>query len=313
MIGRGVVRGPIRGAPVIGFVTDSNAQLPAELVERYAAEVVALTVTIDGTPYLEGIDIDADGFYARFESGTPEVSTSQPSPGRFAEAYARLAARGVDEILSVHIGSSVSGTINAARIAAEGASARVRLVDTGTASFGVSCCLWEAAEAVAAGAGLDDAARVAERVAATVDNVFIVGGLDLARAGGRLARDVQAVGAIPVLRLVRGVIETVGEAHDLDEAAEVMASFVESSGLAGPGGHKPGLAGPGGHKPASALRVGVGVADAATSPLGEALVARLSAATEVLEVVRYRIGPSVGVHTGPGSVGAIFYPAGRQS
>jgi DegV family protein with EDD domain len=274
---------------MIGFVTDSNAQLPAELVARYAVEVVPLTVTIDGTSYLEGVDIDADGFYARFDSRTPEVSTSQPSPGLFAQAYERVAARGVDEILSVHIGSSVSGTINAARLAARGAPAPVRLVDTGTASFGVSCCLWEAAEAVAAGASLEDAAQVAEQVGATVDNIFIVGALDLARAGGRLSRDVQAGGAIPVLRLVHGVIETVGNAHDLDEAAEVMASFVESWG--------------------SALRVGVGVADAATLPLGEALVARLTVAAEVLEVVRYRIGPSVGVHTGPGSVGAFYYPA----
>ena len=52
---------------MIGFVTDSNAQLPAELVDRYAVEVVPLIVTVDGTPYLEGVDIDADGFYARFE------------------------------------------------------------------------------------------------------------------------------------------------------------------------------------------------------------------------------------------------------
>src|SRR5207244_7402969 len=91
----------LHGGPLprsmIGFVTDSNAQLPAELVERYTVEVVPLTVTIDGTPYLEGVDIDTDGFYARFESGRPEVSTSQPSPGQFSEAYARAASRGVDE------------------------------------------------------------------------------------------------------------------------------------------------------------------------------------------------------------------------
>ena len=274
---------------MIGFVTDSNAQLPAELVERYAVEVVPLTVTIDGTPYLEGVDIDADSFYERFESGRPQVSTSQPSPGLFAEAYERAAARGVDEILSVHIGSAVSGTINAARVAARGARRKVRLVDTGTASFGVACCLWEAAEAVAAGASLEQAAEVAEQVGSTVDNIFIVKALDLARAGGRLSPDAHAGDAIPVLRLVRGVIETVGEARDLDEAAEVMASFVQAWG--------------------TALRVGVGAADAGTRPLGEALVSRLETADEVLEVVRYRIGPSVGVHTGPGTAGACYYPA----
>jgi DegV family protein with EDD domain len=273
---------------MIGFVTDSNAQLPAELVDRYAVEVVPLTVTVDGTPYLEGIDMDADGFYARFESGQPEVSTSQPSPGQFADAYERAAARGIDEILSVHIGSAVSGTINAARLAAQRAPSKVRLVDTGTASFGVACCLWEAAEAVTAGASLEEAAQVAEQVGRTVDNIFIVRALDLARAGGRLSPDAHVGDAIPVLRLVGGVMETVGEARDIDEAAEVMGSFVQSWG--------------------NALRVGVGVADAGTGPLGDALATRLAAADEVLEVVRYRIGPSVGVHTGPGTVGACYYP-----
>jgi DegV family protein with EDD domain len=274
---------------MIGFVTDSNAQLPAELVERYAVEVVPLTVTVDGTPYLEGVDIDADSFYARFESGQPEVSTSQPSPGLFTEAYERVAARGIDEILSVHIGSAVSGTINAARLAAQRARSKVRLVDTGTASFGVSCCLWEAAEAVLAGASLEEAAQVAEQVGSTVDNIFIVKALDLARAGGRLSAGARAGDAIPVLRLVQGEMETVGEARDIDEAVEVMGSFVQSWG--------------------TALRVGVGVADAGTGPLGDALASTLAAAGEVLEVVRYRIGPSVGVHTGPGTVGACYYPA----
>lgn len=275
---------------MIGFVTDSNAQLPEELVERYSVEVVPLTVTVDGVPLLEGVDIDADGFYARFESGRPEVSTSQPSLGRFAEAYARAAARGADEILSVHIGSALSGTINAARLAAQSTPVRVRLVDSGTASFAVACCLWEAAEAVRAGASLDEAAGVAEHVGATVDNIFVVGALDRARAGGRLAHDANAGDAIPVLRLARGVMDTVGVAHDLEEAAELMARSVRSSG--------------------SALRVGVGVADAATVAVGDALAARLATADEVLEIVRYRVGPSVGVHTGPGTAGACYYPAG---
>ena len=274
---------------MIGFVTDSNAQLPAELVERYDVEVVPLTVTIDGTPYLEGVDIDADGFYERFESGQPEVSTSQPSPGPVLGGVraSRGARRRRDPLRAHRLGG-----VGHDQRGSPGSPARarkVRLVDTGTASFGVACCLWEAAEAVMAGASLEEAAQVAEQVGSTVDNIFVVQALDLARAGGRLSPDARVGDAIPVLRLVNGVMETVGEARDLDEAAEVMASFVQAWG--------------------TALRVGVGVADAGTRPLGEALASRLAAADEVLEVVRYRVGPSVGVHTGPGTVGACYYPA----
>jgi DegV family protein with EDD domain len=276
----------------ISIVTDSNAQLPPELAERFGIEVVPLTVTVDGVAYLEGVDLDADDFYSRFErGGSPVVATSQPSPGRFADAYQRLADGGATEILSVHIGSSVSGTVNAARLAAGDAPVPVRVVDTGTASFAVALCAWASAEAIAAGATLDEAATAAARVSATVGNVFVVRALDLARAGGRLAPTMElGSDEIAVLTLTGGVMRTLGYARDLDGAAGAMAVHVRSSG--------------------TGLRVGVGVADAGTEPLAEALASRLQDAAEVSELVRYRIGPSVGAHTGPGTVGTMFVPIG---
>lgn len=274
---------------MIGLVTDSNSQLPPELAERYGVEVVPLSVTVDGEEYLEGVDLDAGEFYGRFRNGRPMVSTAQPSPGRFAEAYEAAAARGATEILSVHIGSSVSGTVNSARLASRVSPVPVRIVDTGTASFAVSLCLWEAAEAAAAGATLEEAAAVAERVGATVGNVFVVGALDVARAGGRLAGDVAAgANTIPVLTLAGGMMREIDRCRGLEQAADVMAGFIRAGG--------------------SALRVGVGVSDPGTVALVEALEQRLRAAPEVAELVRYVIGPSVGAHTGPGTVGAMFSP-----
>ncbi|MGH9263978.1 MAG: DegV family protein [Acidimicrobiales bacterium] len=282
---------------MIGLVTDSNAQLPPALAERYGVEIVPLTVTVDGTEYLEGVDLDADAFYARFQASRPVVSTAQPSPGRFAAAYEAVAERGATEILSVHIGSTVSGTVNSARLASQVSPVPVRIVDTGTASFAVSLCLWEGAEAVARGATLEEAAAAAERVAATVGNVFVVGALDLARAGGRLRVDIApdrapTGPAVPVLTLKGGSMQQVERCTDLEEAADTMAGFVRAAGKADP------------------LRVGVGLSDPGTLPLVTALEERLRDAPEVRELVRYRIGPSVGAHTGPGTVGTMFAPVG---
>ncbi len=278
---------------MIGFCTDSNAQLPDVLVERYGVEVVPLSVQVDGVDHREGVDLDADAFYARFEGGRkPEVATAAPAPGAFAEAYARLAARGCTEILSVHIGSSISGTCNSARLGAQLAEVPVRLVDTGQASFAIACALWEAAEAVGHGASIEQAAVVAEATAGRTGNVFVVGALDLARAGGRLAAGTTAGeggDAIPVLSMVDGAIVPVGTARTDDEAADAMARAVRAGG--------------------TNLRVGISVADAAAAPLRAALEARLVDAPEVLELVRYRVGPSVGAHTGPGTAGAVWYPA----
>src|SRR5947209_14192909 len=162
---------------MIGIVVDSNCQMPPSLVERFGVTVVPLPVTVNGVQHLEGVDLDADAFYALFEDGTPEVSTAQPAPGQFVVAYDGLVAAGAEEILSVHIGSSVSGTVNAARLAAADAAVPVRIVDTGTASFGITLCTWAAAEAIADGAGLDGAALVAEQTAGTIGNAFVVKGL----------------------------------------------------------------------------------------------------------------------------------------
>ncbi|MEY2437780.1 MAG: hypothetical protein QOF97_2616 [Acidimicrobiaceae bacterium] len=279
---------------MIGIVTDSNSQLPPELQERYHVEVVPLTVVVDGTDYAEGVDLDADGFYAFFSDGhVPTVSTAQPSPGRFAEAYERAAARDATEVLSIHIGSAISGTLNSAKVAAADAPVPVRLVDTGTSSFGIACCVWEAGEAIASGATIDEAAGVAESTAATIGNVFVVKALDLARAGGRVvvAED-DALDAIPVLSLVGGDLQVVGQVSDVAAAADAMSAYATRPELG------------------DQLRVAVGIADAGAAPLWNALEDRLRDHASVVDLVRYRIGPSVGAHTGPGTAGAFFYPAG---
>src|SRR5215203_42098 len=146
---------PVPGGPVsrqrkIGLCADSNAQLPKRLIERFDVEVVPLTVSVDGHEYLEGVDLDADQFYEMFtDDHRPVVSTSQPSAGQFALAYEELAARGCTEILSVHVSAAISSTLNAARLGARGFDIPVRLVDSGSSSFGVGCCVWAAGDAIA--------------------------------------------------------------------------------------------------------------------------------------------------------------------
>lgn len=188
----------------------------------------------------------------------------------------------------MHLGSALSGTLKAAHVAARQAPLPVRLVDTGSASFVVACAAWAAADAARADADADAVADAAAAVAGACGNVFVVGTLDLARAGGRLAVDTTGGdGGMPVLALVDGQLHTVGRCGDADEAAAAMAAHVLAAG-----------------RP---LRVGVGASDVSSFPVADAVADRLRAAGGV-EVVHYRVGPSVGVHTGPGTAGAVFHP-----
>lgn len=283
----------------VALVTDSNAQLPPDLALRYSTIVVPMIVTIDGVDHQEGIDIDADSFYARFTKGTPDVRTSQPSPGSFAAAYRRAERNGATAVLSIHIGSAMSGTINSARLGASMVDVPVTIVDTASASFAVSCCVWEAGEALRRGATIDEAAARAEATARVVDSVFIVGAGDLARRGGRFAGTLGAAPdemlegqAISVIGFSNNAMRVVGTARSADEAVAIMAQTVVASPAARRG----------------PLRVGLSIADAGAAPLYEGLATLLSAASDVAELVRYRVGPSVGAHTGPGTAGAVWYP-----
>jgi DegV family protein with EDD domain len=281
---------------MIGLVTDSNGSLPAHILERLPGpvevRVVPLVVTVDGIEYLDGVDLDPDTFY-RLLAATPAptIGTSQPSPGRLLAAYRDLAARGVSEIVSVHLGSELSGTLNAARLDAGRASVPVHIVDTHTASFGVAFAVWAAAEAIAVGSPAEQVVEAAEGVAARLGNVFVVRALDLAAAGGRILVQPTADHSgtdqlIPVLVLRDGKAEVLDRVATVDDAADAMAGHIRAAG--------------------TGLRVALGIADAGAAPLWQALEFRLVGQPEVDEVIRYRIGPSVGVHTGPGTAAALY-------
>ena len=280
---------------MIGVVVDSNSQLPPELVERFGIEVVPLTVTVDGVDHLEGVDFDADEFYAHWAGGhTPRIETSQPAPGRFRDVYERLAAKGATAILSIHIAESMSGTLNSARLAAEAVPVPVRLVDSGTASFGIACCAWAAAEAIEWGADLDTAEAVATARADRLRTSFVVGVPQLIDRSGRadgVGVEAVAEAGVPVLAMSGGDLSVIATADDLEHAVDAMVA----DALAWPASSSDGL------------RVAVGTSDATSAPMSAALTAALSADDRVAELVQYRIGPSVGAHTGPGTAGLFVF------
>ena len=273
---------------MIGLVTDSSSQLPPALRERFGVQVVPLTIVVDGHEYDEGVDLTAAEFYERLAAGA-EVSTAAPSPGRILEAWQASAAAGATEILSIHIGSNTSATVTSANLAVQLCDLPVTVLDTGTASFPVACCVWGAGLVAERGSTLDQAADAARAIATAVDNVFVVGALDLARRGGRLAAGAEEGDGLPVLALHGGTLDVVERAHDQEGAVEAMARYLEQRA----GGR--------------AQRAGVGHAGA--RDLADDLASALEALAEVTEVVRYDVGPSVGAHTGLGTAGCVFFPA----
>jgi DegV family protein with EDD domain len=274
---------------VIALVTDSNALVPPDLRARFDVDVVPLTVVVDGAPYAEGVDLTTAAFYASLAAGA-EVSTAAPSPGLLLSAYEQAAARGASAVLSIHIGSNTSATVGSARVAASSSPIPVEIVDTGTASFPVACCVWAAGGVLERGGTLGQAAAAAREVSRVVGNVFVLGALDLARRGGRLATGAEDGGGVPVLALRDGTMDVLGRAADIEAAVDAMVAEFERASAE------------------QSMRVGVG--DASAPEVARELAARLAAQPGTAELVRYEVGPSVAAHSGLGTAGAVYFPAG---
>lgn len=270
------------------IVLDSAAYLPAAVMKRFGVITVPLTVILDDREYLEFVDLGAAEFYERLAGGA-KPGTSQPPPGRFLEAYEHAGAMGAERIVSIHIGSGLSGTINSARIAAEMAGLPVHIIDTGQASFIEGLCAWEAMEALSEGKSIEEAEAACHRAGAAAGNVFIVGGLKLLKQGGRFAGETGP--GVPVLALVDGSVRPIGSAATVEAALDALTAHVSAAIEANAG-----------------KRFRIGVSNGAADELASALEARLRKLAPDAELMQYVIGPVVGAHTGPGCTGAVFLP-----
>ena len=263
---------------MIGLCTDSGAQLPPALLERFGVEVVPLTVTVDEIDHLEGHDLDPDEFYHRLATcHRPDVRTIEPSSCQCGAAYESLRAGGCTGILSVHGCAQVSRAVHSARLAARSVHVPVKVVDSGSAGFGIGCCVWEAAEAIAAGASLEEAARVAEALPTEIGNLFIV------QPAGR-----PAAAGLDMLSWERGRLDVVDHAGDHTDALHRMAERATAWGRR--------------------IRVAVGHTCSGSATVADELAALVAAAANVAEVVRYRIAPSAGALCGVGVAGCFMFP-----
>ena len=155
---------PRRPTKAVRIVTDSTADLTPELVEEFHITVVPLQVIFGEESFRDGIDLTSEEFFQRLSQSHDLPRTSQPSVGDFQAAYERLAEQ-TDKILSIHLSSGFSGTVEAARQGAAllGEGCRVEIIDTGVVSMAMGLAVLAAARAARDGADLETCADAAGR------------------------------------------------------------------------------------------------------------------------------------------------------
>jgi DegV family protein with EDD domain len=275
----------------VAIVTDSAAALPTDLAARHRITVVPMWLTIGGRSVREGERLLSELL------GDERTSTSGPAPGEFAAAIeSRLSDDGV---LVLTIAASMSGTHEAATVAARQLGDRVRVLDTATAAGAEALVVLAAAAAAEQGASLDEVEAVAKDVVERVQLVATVPNLDhLVRSGrvpGIAGWAGRRLGINPLFEFRGGKVRRLRPALSPDAALDrIMSRFRRS------------------REPNTRLHVAA--LHALAPEAADRLLERVEAEARPATKFAGEFGSVMVVHTGPGLYGLAWWwePNGRN-
>jgi DegV family protein with EDD domain len=275
------------------IVSDRGMDLTPEQLQGLTIHQVPLTLTLDGRSYRSGVDIQPDEFYRLLGSTPSFPTTSQPSPEDFAGIYRQLAATD-PEILSIHISSGLSGTLNSARLGAEQVpEAHVTLVDTLTLSGAEGWQVHAAARAAHAGWPMERVLTLVGRVRAATDTIYTLATLKYLIHGGRISHLKGLLGSMLNLKPLIGVSKQDGRYTQLGQARSLNAAILKLADVVADQ-----------HAPGSALRVQV--LHGHNIEGADLLRKRMAELFECTFLPTGPIAPVLGAHTGPGLVGLAY-------
>jgi DegV family protein with EDD domain len=276
------------------IVTDCAADMSAEELEQLEVTQAPLFIQFpDGE--VNAMEISADDFYNRLEAMRPAIpTTAQPSSGIFAELY-RKVAQMEKNILSVHISSGLSGTINSARDGGEQVKpeANVSYWDTLTLSGGERFQVMAAALASRANWAVQSIHERLDKIREKTEVIYTLDTLEYLARGGRIGRVKALAGALlnlkPVIRVASdGKYSTVTTGRTIGKSITSIADHLFNKYA---------------HTP-----VWVTILHGRFAEKAEILASELKTKLNIARLETTRISPVLGVHTGPGIVGAAVVP-----
>ncbi|HZN16921.1 MAG TPA: DegV family protein [Micromonosporaceae bacterium] len=280
----------------VAVVTDSTAYLPDDLARARNVTVVPLVVVMGGVEGREGVDVVPADVARLLRSRRVDVKTSRPAPAEFVEAYQRLLATGATGVVSVHLSQELSGTFDAAVLAAEEVGDSVAVVDSRATGMGLGFPALAAASAAAAGGALAGVRDAALGAVSRTTTLFYVDTLEFLRRGGRIGAASALVGTAlavkPILWMVDGRIVLRDKVRTASRAlARLVDLAVEAAGES---------------------EVDVAVHHLAMAERGAQLMETVAERLGGRLRERYvcELGPAVAAHVGPGFAGIVVHRCG---
>jgi DegV family protein with EDD domain len=273
----------------IRVVTDSACDLSADMAAERGLTIVPLSIRFGTEEFVDGSTLSTDEFWARCKASTVLPETSAPSPGAFQEAFLAAADAGYDGVLCINLSSEVSATHQAAVAAARAVGDRipVRTVDSRSLTMGLGLMALDTAEMASGGATLDE---LVDRVTDLIPRSRVYGVVDTLEhleKGGRIGGARALLGSLlsikPVVTLVDGRVEEESKQRTRARSLRYLADKAKDS------------------PPISRLAVCNGAA-----PDIDDLLGMLADVPVDHPLVVTDLGPVVGTHTGPGTIGVCL-------
>ncbi|OFT78761.1 fatty acid-binding protein DegV [Granulicatella sp. HMSC30F09] len=169
------------------IVTDSTADLTEEEVKQFEISIVPMNISIDDENYIDGVTITKEEFKQKMIASSELPKTAQPSIGRFVEVYDELGKNG-DSVISIQMMRSISGTVDAARQAADITETNVTVVDSDFTSRSMGMIVKEAAKAAQEGKSIEEILEIVEEAKKRTTLYLTVVNLDNLIKGGRISQ-----------------------------------------------------------------------------------------------------------------------------
>ena len=213
------------------IVTDSTADLTEEEVKQFEISIVPMNISIDDENYIDGVTITKEEFKQKMIASAELPKTAQPSIGRFVEVYDELGKNG-DSVISIQMMRSISGTVDAARQAADITETNVTVVDSDFTSRSMGMIVKEAAKAAQEGKTVEEILEIVEDAKKRTTLYLTVVNLDNLIKGGRISQLMGMLLNIKLfLQVINGKIEIIQKGRGLkslqkkyDEIFEQMKS-----------------------------------------------------------------------------------------
>jgi DegV family protein with EDD domain len=275
----------------VRIVSDSACDLPPALCESLGIEIVPLTIRFGADELVDRVELSTEAFWERLARSTVVPETAAPSVGAFESTFRGLNESGADGIVCINLSSRMSATMQSAQIAAKALDGvcPVTVIDSKSASMGVGMLCIEAAQRARDGADLDTIVTAVESARDRGRLLFTVDTLEFLRKGGRIGGAQALLGSMlsikPVITVHDGAVEPAGRVRTRSKALRFIVDRVKE-------------------RPIESLCV-----VHAQAPDVDAFVAMLEPIVPSAEIVVGQIGPVVGVHAGPGTMGVTWIEA----